>query len=200
MTAPTSRRPDIPGYTFGSPEAADSPVTDEELRELEQTVGWSGEDADLLLKHANLFEAHAEEMVNSWRAEIGAHPQLAKWFFGPDRKPDERYKARVKRRFVQWVVDAATRPHDRAWLDYQEEIGLRHTPRKKNATDKSRTPSLVPLRFLLAFVPIVTPIAKFFEQGIADRAELAAIERAWTKAVHLHVTLWARPYAEPQLW
>jgi len=37
----------------------------------------------------------------------------------------------LKRRFVQWVVDVAIRPHDRAWLDYQEEIGLRHTPEKK---------------------------------------------------------------------
>jgi hypothetical protein len=28
-------------------------------------------------------------MVDSWRAIIGDHPFLAKWFFGPDGNPDE---------------------------------------------------------------------------------------------------------------
>jgi hypothetical protein len=32
----------------------------------------------------------------------------------------------VKRRFVQWVIDTCARPRDAAWLNYQEEIGLRH--------------------------------------------------------------------------
>jgi hypothetical protein len=54
------------------------------------------------------------------------------WFVEPNGKPDDEYKASVKRRFVQWVIDAAVRPHDRDWLNYQQEIGLRHTPAKKN--------------------------------------------------------------------
>ena len=32
------------------------------------------------------------------------------------------------------------------------------------------------------------------------RGQLEAIERAWTKAVHLHVTLWTRPYSRDGLW
>jgi len=106
----------------------------------------------------------------------------------------------VKRRFVQWVVDVATRPHDRAWLDYQEEIGLRHTPAAKNSADGSHTPSLVPLRYLLAFIPIVTDIRGILESGISDRDDLRAVELAWTKAVHLHVVLWTRPYTREGLW
>jgi hypothetical protein len=43
--------------------------------------------------------------------------------------------AKVKKRFVQWVLNACFRPHDQAWLDYQEEIGQRPTPEKKNHTD-----------------------------------------------------------------
>jgi hypothetical protein len=139
-------------------------------------------------------------MVDSWRASIGAHPHLAQWFFAPDGKPDDVYKTAVKRRFVQWVIDVATRPHDLAWLDYQEEIGLRHTPEKKDRTDNRQTPPLVPLRYLLAFVPVVTPVRHFFESVVNDCAELDAIERAWTKAVHLHVTLWTRPYSRDGLW
>ena len=191
---------DIPGYGFGSAEAAQSPLSMEDLLHLEQTLGWTSEDEQRLRKHAELFRSQAEQMIDSWRAVIARQPHLSQWFAGPDGKPDEEYKAGVKRRFVQWVVDVVTRPHDRAWLNYQEEIGLRHTPAKKNKADGGHTPSLVPLRYLLAFVPVVADVRRFLEAAITDPAELTAVEQAWTKAVHLHVTLWSRPYAREGLW
>jgi hypothetical protein len=143
----TPHHPDIPGYDFGSMHSAKSPVSTEELLQLEQTLGWTTNDELVLRKHASLFEDQAEKMVDFWRAIIGAQPHLAKWFLDPNGRPDDAYKAAVKKRFVQWVGDVAIRPHDQAWLDYQEEIGLRHTPDKKNKTDSRHTPPLVPLRF-----------------------------------------------------
>jgi hypothetical protein len=190
----------ISGYDYGTKRSAKSPVSVEELRHLEQTVGWGADDAELLRKHGELFRGHAEEMVDAWRKVIGGQPHLAQWFYAPDGKPDEQYKAAVKRRFVQWVVDVATRPHDAAWLDYQEEIGLRHTPQKKNQTDGRQTPAMVPLRYLLGFVPMVLPLRRFFEVDLASEDELDALERAWGKAVQLHVTLWTRPYTREGLW
>jgi hypothetical protein len=192
---------EIPGYAFGSSGAAHSPLSLEELRELEQTVGWTDSDAQALLRHRGIFEQHAEEMVDSWRQVIASQPHLAKWFFGPDGKPDDDYKSRVKKRFVQWVVDVCVRPHDRAWLDYQEEIGLRHTPAAKNRTDGRQTPPLVPLRFLIGFVPVVTIGARqfFINAGVIGQ-ELQRLEDAWTRAVQLHVTLWTRPYTQERLW
>src|ERR1700693_3821613 len=121
-------------------------------------------------------------------------------FQKPEAQPHDRYKAAVKPRFVQWVIDTCRRPHDQAWLDYQEEIGLRHTPQKKNKTDDRHTPANVPLRYLIAFVPVVTDIRRFLAAVIEGAAELAAVESAWTKAVHLHVTLWSRPYAKEGRW
>ena len=136
MTGPSPyHNSEIAGYDFGSAHSAKSPVSAEELLQLEQTLGWTTNDAQLLRKHAPLFEAQAGKMVDSWRAIIGAQPHLAKWFLAPDGKPDEEYKAAVKKRFVQWVGDVAIRPHDQAGLDYQEEIGLRHRPDKKNKPD-----------------------------------------------------------------
>ena len=192
--------PQIPGYEFGTGRSATSPVSDEDLRLLEQTVGWGERDASVLRKHADAFRQQAEHMVDSWRTVIGKQPHLSKWFVGPDGKPDDDYKARVKRRFVQWVIDVALRNHDRDWLNYQEEIGLRHTPAKKNVTDGKQTPSLVPLRYLLGFVPVVLPIGDFFASSIADEADLKALQEAWTKAVVLHVTLWSREYTLEGLW
>src|ERR1700730_9303150 len=191
----------ISGYDYGKAESARSPLSLGDLRLLEQSVGWNEEDARVLQRHGEIFKDQAEQMVDSWRAVIGAQPHLAKWFFGSDGKPDDEYKAKVKKRFVQWVVEVSLRPHDQTWLDYQEEIGLRHTPEKKNRTDGRQTPPVVPLRYLIGFIPVVTLGArKFFADAGVAGAELQKLEDAWTKAGQLHATLWARPYAKDGLW
>jgi hypothetical protein len=200
MTAPLNAAQEIPGYDFGKPTSAVSSVSLEDLRNLEQTLGWTTEDELLLQKYADLFRSQAEVMVDAWRAVIAQQPHLSQWFVGPDGQPDAEYKARVKRRFVQWVIDVVTRPHDQAWLNYQEEIGLRHTPAKKNMTDSRHTPPVVPLRYLLGFIPVVTEIRSFIQAAVNSEAELSALEHAWRKAVHLHVALWAKPYTRDGLW
>jgi hypothetical protein len=190
----------ISGYDYGTPKSAVSPVSESDLSELEETAGWTSADAGVLARHADLFRSKAESMVDSWRAVIGAQPHLAHWFVKPDGTPDDAYKASVKRRFVQWVIDVALRPHDRDWLNYQEEIGLRHTPAKKNETDGAHTPRVVPFRYLLGFVAVVLPIRQFFAEDIKDEVELKRLEDAWTKAVLLHITLWSRSYMKEDLW
>jgi len=122
-------------------------------------------------------------------------------FFGPNGKPDEEYKAKVKKRFVPWVLDACFGHHDRAWLDYQEEIGLRHTPEKKNQTDGAHTPAVAPLRYLIAFGTVVgISTRRFFVDATVRGDELRKLEDAWSKAVQLHIALWSRPYAKDGLW
>lgn len=191
----------ISGYDYARPQSAHSPVSIEELRQLEMAVGWSNEDASVMQQFGSIFKDKAEQMVDAWRSVIGAQPHLAKWFFGPDGKPDDEYKAKVKKRFVQWVIDACSRPHDQAWLDYQEEIGLRHTPAKKNQTDGAQTPPLVPLRYLLGFVNVVTTTTRrFFQDAGLTGRDLQRLEDAWAKVVQLHVTLWSRPYTKDGLW
>jgi Protoglobin len=201
MNRPNPAAPSsIPGYDYGTPGSAISSVTERDLSELEQAVGWTARDAEALARHADVFRAKAETMVDAWRSVIGSWPQLSRWFVGPDGKPDDEYKNSIKRRFVQWVIDAAVRPHDQDWLNYQQKIGLRHTPAKKNKTDGADTPPLVPFRYLLGFIPVVLPIREFFKDAIQDEAELNKIQEAWTKAVLLHVTLWSRAYVAEDLW
>ncbi len=128
-------------------------------------------------------------MVDHWRAEIARQPHLVQWFFGPDGVPDDRYRAAVKQRFVQWITDACTKPHDHAWLDYQEEIGLRHTPAKKNRTDATQTPTVVPLRYLLGFIaPVVLSVRPFLDGHGFSAAEIDAmspgVDQGRTAACH----------------
>jgi hypothetical protein len=191
----------IAGYEYGTDQVSRSPVTLDDLEQLKQTVDLTEEDKRYLALAGEVLGDQAEQMVDAWRAKIGAQNHLAKWFFGPDGKPDERYKAAVKARFVQWVIDLCTRPYDQAWLDYQEEIGLRHTPQKKNTTDRASTPPLVPLRYLLAFTSVVITTAKeFLGKKGRSAGEVERMHRAWTKAVMLTLTLWTRPYTKDNLW
>lgn len=189
----------IPGYDYL--RVAHSPVTLSDLRALEQSVGWTAQDAEALKMAADVVSDQADAMVDSWRAQIGAQPHLAKWFVGPDGKPDEAYKAAVKKRFVQWVIDTCTRPRDQAWLDYQEEIGLRHTPAKKNKTEKAQTPELVPLRYLIAFTaPVVLGAKDFLAKKGHSAQDIDRMHAAWTKSVLLEIALWSRPYTSDELW
>ena len=122
-------------------------------------------------------------MVDSWRAIIGNHPFLAKWFSGPDGNPDEVYKAAVKKRFVQWVSDLCWRERGQAWLDYQEEIGLRHTPAKKNKTEETHTPYVVPLRYVWAFAgPVIGGAREFLASKSHSATEVERMHQAGRRA------------------
>ncbi len=86
----------IAGYDYRRPKVAHSPVTLEELRALEASAGWSEADAECLSRHGNIFRDQAEAMVDTWRAVIASQPALAKWFFGPDGKPDDVVDCRAR--------------------------------------------------------------------------------------------------------
>ena len=189
----------IPGYDYGA--VPRSPVTIDELERLKATCGFTEADQQALIRAGEILATDAEALVDSWRAIIGSREHLARWFFGPDGTPDERYKAAVKPRFVQWVVDLCTRPFDRTWLDYQHEIGLRHTPAKKNRTDGAATPPLVPLRYLLAFIPpVLESVHALLHASGVSVEEADRMSTAWTKAVILTITLWTLPYVSDGLW
>lgn len=192
---------EIPGYDYGTPRAARSPLGLEEIKELEACVGWTKQDDEAIKMAGEVLRDQAEALVDHWRGHIAEQAHLVKWFFGPDGKPDDHYRAAVKKRFVQWVTDACTKPHDQAWLDYQEEIGLRHTPAKKNKTDGASTPDRVPLRFLYAFLaPAILDAKPFLAKKGHSARDVEAMHQAWTKSAILHITLWSRPYAKEGLW
>ncbi len=190
----------IAGYDFGSERVGHSPVTLAELEQLQQTVGWSSADAGWLAKAAPILTRHAEDLVNDWRAQIGRLPFLSQWFGSPGEETD-RYRAAVKKRFVQWVIDTCTRPQDQAWLDYAQEIGLRHTPKKKNVTDGARGPTVVPLRYVIAFVwPVIAGVRRYLVSDGVEPGDAEAMQSAWARSVLIQIVLWSRPFVQEDWW
>jgi hypothetical protein len=191
----------IPGYAYGSSSLAASPIALEDLHRLEQSATIDDDDDRYLKMAGDVLAGQAEELVGTWRSLIAARPHLARVFFGPDGQPDERYKAAIRRRFVQWVLDTCQRPRDAAWLDYQAEIARRHTPEAKNRTDHAQTAALVPLRDIIAFSAVVTTtVRSFLDDGRHSRYEIDRMQSAWTKAVMVQVSLWAASYAREGYW
>lgn len=93
-----------------------------------------------------------------------------------------------------------TRPRDQAWLDYRQEIGLRHT-RQEEPHRPGRRPDHIPLRYLLAFTgPVIVTTRGFLARSNQPAEQVQAMHAAWTKAVLLTVTLWTRPYVTPENW
>lgn len=187
----------IPGYGFGEPGTAESPLGVEDLGLLKRTVLFGEEDEKYLALAGDVLEDQVEDVLDLWYGFVGSHPHLIRYFAGSDGQPDEEYLGRVRGRFGRWILDTCRRAYDQEWLDYQQEIALRHTRAKKNRTDGATgTPDHIGLRYMIAFIyPITATIKPFLaNKGHADE-EVDKMHDAWFKSVVLQVTLWSYPYA-----
>lgn len=189
-----------PGYTYDQ-QLAPSPVSMPELTEIQQSLLWTADDQAALRAAGPILVPQTEAILDVWYGFVGANPHLVANFAGKNGEPDGAYLAAVRVRFGLWIKDMCERDFDDQWLAYQEEIGQRHHPVKKNATDQvESTAGHIPLRHLIALiVPITVTIRGFLENGESDPAKVEAMYQAWFKAVTLSVVMWSRPYT-PELW
>jgi hypothetical protein len=186
---------DIPGYTYGIDAVPRSPVSLEELQLLQSTLLLGEDDLIALRRSGDLLAPQVEAILDVWYGFVGANPHLLAAFTGPDGRPDQAYLAAVRRRFGRWILDTARAEFDQAWLDYQHEIGVRHTRNGKNRTDGVQAADHIPLRYVLALlIPITTTLKPFLAEGGATLDEVEAMHQAWVKAVLLQVILWSQPY------
>jgi hypothetical protein len=185
----------ITGYTYGASDLATSPVTMKDLDLLKQTITLDPEDARYLRMAAEVLEDQTDSLVNLWRGVISSMPHLSYYFKDANGNINEEYKAKVKERFKQWIIDVCTKPYDQDWLNYQHEIGLRHMLVKKNQTDKVEAPPHIPMRYVIAFTAVVNDTIKpFLAKKGHSLGVIEKMHKAWSKAVLLHVTLWTRAY------
>lgn len=190
----------IPGYTYGTPEVAASPVSADDVGRLKTTLLWEDADDRYLRMAGEVLADQVDDVLDLWYGYVAAHPHLVHYFTDPQGQPIADYLARVRARFARWVRDVCSRPHDDAWRDYQQEIALRHTLAKKNQTDGVDSVPLIPLRYMVAFVfPIAATMRPFLAKGGHSAEDVDGMHAAWFKAVVLHVCMWCQPYA-PEVW
>ncbi|MGH8654043.1 MAG: protoglobin domain-containing protein [Gammaproteobacteria bacterium] len=188
----------IPGYTYGTSAVAKSPLSEQDFDLLKQSVLFTDEDVRYLRPAGEALQDQIEEVLDVWYGFVAVHPHLVHYFSGADGKPNPEYLAAVRKRFGQWIRDTCAANYDRAWLDYQQEIGLRHTRAKKNQTDNVRSAAdHIHLRYLIAFIyPITATIRPFLAKKGHSAEEIEKMHQAWFKSVVLQVALWNVPYAK----
>jgi hypothetical protein len=187
----------IHGYTYGASEVAPSPVSLEELEALKVSVGFTAETERFLRLAGDVLGHQTERIVLRWRSDIIASiPNLARHSRSPEGNPLPDYLAKSNLRFQQWILDTCLRPYDQDWLNYQQEIALRHTSIKKNHTDNVQSTPFVPLRDIVAFVAVMNETIKPFLAAKGNsQEEVTGMHHAWCKSMQLQIALWARPYA-----
>jgi hypothetical protein len=178
----------IPGYTYGTSEVPASPVTMEQLAQLKITNGFTQEDADYLRMAGDVLKDQTKQIVDHWRSGIIAGiPRLARHSRTPEGDLNPEYLAKSNLRFQQWILDTCLRPYDQQWLNYQQEIALRHTSLKKNKTD------------ILGFISVINETIKPYLAAKGHSAqEVDAMHRAWCKSIQLQMALWSLPYTNAQ--
>ena len=189
----------IPGYTYGQAGVAKSPITTEDLKLLKQSVGMTEEDERYLRVAGEALADQTAELVGRWRAIIAAHPHLARYSKRLDGQTDPHYSQNSGLRFQQWILDTCLRPYDQEWLNYQQEIALRHTSVKKNKTDGVESVDHIPLRYVVTFAAVIND-ADILKPLLAakghSRSEVDRMHQAWCKSVQLQMALWAEPYTD----
>lgn len=188
----------IEGYSYGTAEVARSPVSLQELNDLKISTGFTEEDWRYLRLAGKVLEGQTKQIVEHWRSGIIASiPNLARHSRTPEGSPIPEYLPKSNLRFEQWILDTCLRPYDQDWLNYQQEIALRHTSLKKNKVDGVRSTPYVPLRDVIAFVAVMNETIKPYLAAKGNSAEAVdKMHRAWCKAMQLQLALWAKPYTD----
>jgi hypothetical protein len=186
----------IPGYSYGTDEVARSPVSLQELNDLKIGAGFTEEDERYLRLAGGVLADQTKEIVDHWRGRIIASiPNLARHSRTPEGEAIPEYLGKSGLRFQQWILDTCLRPYDQDWLNYQQEIALRHTSLKKNQVDGVRSTPHVPFRDIMAFVPVMNETIKPYLAAKGNTAEeVDKMHWAWCKSIQLQLALWARPY------
>jgi len=186
------------GYTYGSAEVAMSPVSMRELEELKISVGFTEEDERYLRQAGEVLADQTEQVVLHWRSGIIASiPNLARHSRTPEGDALPDYLAKSNLRFQQWILDTCLRPYDQDWLNYQQEIALRHTSLKKNKIDGVRSTPYVPLRDIVAFIAVINETIKpYLATKGHSPSDVDKMHQAWCKSLQLQLALWTRPYAD----
>ena len=90
----------IAGYSYGTPDAASSPVDLEQLDLLRRTVLFSEEDERALRMAGEVLEDQVDDVLDLWYGFVGSHPHLLAYFGGrEDGAPIGEYLDRVRGRF-----------------------------------------------------------------------------------------------------
>jgi hypothetical protein len=188
----------ISGYDYADRRLPTSSITLDELESLKISAGFTEDDTRFLHMAGEVLEDQTEAIVSHWRSGIIAGiPNLARHSRTPANEPLPDYLAKSNLRFRQWILDTCFRPYDQDWLNYQQEIALRHTTVKKNITDGVQSTDHVPYRDIVAFVAVLNETIRPYLAARGHSEEIVSrMHQAWQRSVQIQIAVWGKIYTE----
>ncbi len=184
----------VPGYNYGSPKLAKSPVSMEDLALLKKTLLWTEKDDHYLQMAGNTLNDQIDKVLDVWYGYVGSNEHLL-YYFTHNGQPVGPYLDAVRKRFGLWIKDLCNTPYDQNWLNYQYEIALRHHTTKKNQTDQVESVPIIHGRYIIAFIyPLTVTIRDFLAKKGHSEKDVDGMYNAWFKAITLTAVLWTYPY------
>jgi hypothetical protein len=189
---------EIPAYTYGTTDVSPSPVSLDELEKLKVSAGFTRADEQFLRLAGEVLADQTKQIVAHWRSGIIASiPNLARHSRTPEGDPIPEYLAQSNLRFEQWILDTCLRPYDQDWLNYQQEIALRHTSLKKNQADGVRSTAYVPFHDIVAFIAVMNETIKPYMASKGNtQEEVEGMHLAWCRSLQMQIALWSKPYLD----
>lgn len=188
----------VPGYAYGRPELPRARYTTADLAALQKVLLFTQEDVEALRRSREILTDQTDAILDVWYGFVASTPELVV-YFGETKtgQPNAAYLEAVRKRFALWILDTAAANYDQSWLDWQYEIGLRHSRIKKNRTDGVDSVPLVHFRYLIALtIPITTTLKPFLARKGASAEDVERMHAAWVKAVLMQAILWSHPYVK----
>lgn len=144
-------------------------------------AGFTEEDRRYLRLVGEVLADRTKQIVDHWRSGIIANiPHLTRHSRTPEGTPIPEYLGASNLRFQQWILDTCLGPYDQDWINYQQEIALRHTTLKKNKVDGVRSTPYVPLRHVVVFLAVINETIKsYLAASINSDEEIDKMHRAW---------------------
>lgn len=197
--AAVAQQTPIAGYTYGDSQLPKSPISLEQLAEIQKSLLFTADDEKYLRMSHDVLSSQVEEVLDVWYGFVASTPHLVHYFTdSTTNKPNPEYLGRVRKRFGQWILDTAKANYGQDWLNYQHQIALRHHHSGKNKTDNVSSVPHIHFRHLVALhYPITATLKPFLAKGGHSADEVDKMHQAWIKSVQLQVILWSYPYVTP---
>ncbi|MEZ6033436.1 MAG: protoglobin domain-containing protein [Planctomycetaceae bacterium] len=125
--AAVAQQTPIAGYTYGDSQLPKSPISLEQLAEIQKSLLFTADDEKYLRMSHDVLSSQVEEVLDVWYGFVASTPHLVHYFTdSTTNKPNPEYLGRVRKRFGQWILDTAKANYGQDWLNYQHQIALRH--------------------------------------------------------------------------
>jgi hypothetical protein len=162
------------------------------IQDLMTFVGFAETDAATIRGTASVVLEHAPAITAAVYEHFLEFPETARFFVGPDGRPDTERLARRKHSLERWLRQTAQASTGRDFLYSLLAIGLSHSHRTYGPGGR------IPPEFMVGAMSVLeTALARLFQAQLAEPGAALEASIAWNKLLLIHLNILLLGYVVP---